>query len=154
MRRLIKVGVRCAKTFTIWEKDVAVFGELIGDNNPIHTDLSAAKAAGFNKCPCHGMLIGSLVSGLMATELPGPNTVYIRQNFRFVSPVFVGDTVCVSLEVHQFRKNRGLLALKTIVEKEIDTEASKKSVLCIDGMAVGINKTVIFEGESDWTVSV
>lgn len=154
MGRLIRVGARCSKFFTIRQMDVTNFGELIGDNNPIHTDVLAARGAGFENCICHGMLIGSLVSGLMSAEIPGPNTVYIRQNFRFVSPVFVGETVRISIEVHQFRKSRSLLALKTIVEKEVDTLDSKRGILSIDGLAVGVNKTVTFEGESDWTVSL
>lgn len=154
MKRVIRVGAQCAKSFLINQNDVASFGKLIGDKNPIHTDLSAAKAAGFDQCPCYGMLVGSLISGLMATEIPGPNTVYIRQNFRFVSPVFVGDTVRVSIEVYQFRRNRGLLALKTLVEKEVPGVNSEGRVLCIDGLAVGRNKTVTFEGESNWTVSL
>ena len=39
----------------------------------------------------------SLLSALLGNELPGPGTVYRRQDIDFIAPVEVGDTVTVSV---------------------------------------------------------
>eukprot|EP00796_Vickermania_ingenoplastis_P002200 gene2200-1367_t len=152
-------------SFRVRQDDVVTFGKLVGDNNPIHSDPSAARAVGFPNCICYGMFI------------PGPNTVYLRQNLRFVHPVFVGDELLVSVEVFQFRRSKGLLALKTVIEKQQTStgpplmggmqldginrvnpgglpgqkEVSLTPLVCIDGLAVGRNKNLTFDGESEWT---
>lgn len=147
--RVVKVGARVSKEFLIKAEDVRAFGNLIRDHNPIHTSVEAAKAAGFPDTVCYGMLAGSLFSGLMATELPGPNTVYLSQDLRFVAPVFVGDRLEVSVEVAQFRRKQGFIKMNTVITKE--DPQTKRKIVCIDGSAMGVNKTVSFEGESQWT---
>lgn len=146
---IINLGLRVTKTFTLRAEDVNIFGDLVHDHNPIHFSADAAKAAGFAKPICHGLLGASLFSGLMASELPGPNTIYLTQNLRFTAPIYVGDEVEVAIEVTQFRKAKGLIATSTTASR-IDPE-TKKRILCIDGYSIGMNKGIQFEGESEWT---
>ncbi|GET86041.1 maoc family dehydratase-like protein [Leishmania tarentolae] len=149
-RRIIRVGAQASKTVKITQRDVATFGELIQDHNPIHSDVAAAKAAGFPSPICYGMLAGSLFSGLMATEIPGPNTVYLSQSLRFTRPIFVGDELEVIAKVTQFRRSKGLIEMSTIIQKTDPMSPSAK-ITCIEGFSVGMNKMVDFEGESEWT---
>lgn len=149
-RRVIRVGAQAVKKVTVRQDDVTTFGKLVEDQNPIHLDVAAAKAAGFPTTICYGMFAGSLFSGLMATEIPGPNTVYLSQNLRFAAPVFVGDELEVIAKVTQFRRDRGLIKMATTVQKR-DPNNENKLIVCIDGYAVGMNKMVDFEGESEWT---
>jgi 3-hydroxybutyryl-CoA dehydratase len=137
------------KRFTVKQADVVAFGNLVEDQNPIHNDITAAKAAGFPSTICYGMFAGSLFSGLMATELPGPNTVYISQTLRFLAPVFVGDELEVIAKVTQFHRRRGMIEMATVVQKN-DPKSENKKITCVDGFAVGLNKTVEFVGESVW----
>lgn len=148
--RRIYVGQSVRKRVCIRAEDVIAFGDLVDDHNPIHCDPDAAKAAGFPAPICHGLLAGSFFSGLMATELPGPQTVYLSQNLRFTAPIFVGDEIEVSVTVEQFRQSKGLISMKTCIHK-VDP-LSDARIMCVDGSAVGMNKTVEFEGESEWTV--
>ncbi|KPI88688.1 Maoc family dehydratase-like protein [Leptomonas seymouri] len=148
-RRVISVGAQVMKKVTMRQEDVIVFGNLIDDHNPIHSDPEAAKAAGFPSTICYGMFAGSLFSGLMATELPGPGTIYLSQNLRFTAPVFVGDELEVIAKVVQFRRDRCLIEMSTVVQKK-DPASGNKRITCIDGYAVGLNKTVEFKGESTW----
>ena len=86
-------GLRPGDTFTVrrtfTEELTRAFGELSRDQNPIHYDQRFASAKGFTSLICHGLLVGSLVTevggqiGWLATGL----------DFRFVKPVFFGDTV-------------------------------------------------------------
>lgn len=149
--RVIRIGARATKKFLVKAEDVRAFGNLIEDHNPIHSDVEAARAAGFPSTICYGMFAGSLFSGLMATELPGPSTVYLSQNLRFTAPVFVGDELEVSVEVTQFRKEKGLIAMNTVITK-VDP-VTKKTVVCIEGSSMGLNKIVAYEGESYWEPS-
>ncbi|KAG5485218.1 hypothetical protein CUR178_06578 [Leishmania enriettii] len=149
-RRIVRVGAQASKTVQITQNDVVIFGNLIQDHNPIHSDVAAARAAGFPSPICYGMLAGSLFSGLMATEIPGPNTVYLSQSLRFTTPIFVGDELEVIAKVTQFRRNKGLIEMLTIIQKA-DPKDSSTKITCIEGYSVGMNKTVDFEGESEWT---
>ncbi|CAJ1017272.1 MaoC like domain/N-terminal half of MaoC dehydratase, putative [Leishmania lindenbergi] len=146
----IRVGSQATKTVYISQENVTTFGNVIDDHNPIHSDPEAAQAAGFPTTICYGMYAGSLFSGLMAKEMPGPGTVYLSQNLRFTAPVFVGDDIQVIVEVREFRKDKGLVYLSNILQK---TEPSTgKTIMCVDGSAVVMNKNLKFEGESEWSV--
>lgn len=47
----------------------------------------------------------------------------------------------------QFRATKGLIKLKTVIEKTDAVTNSK--VICVDGVAVAMNKNVAFDGVSD-----
>ncbi|RNF02522.1 maoC-like dehydratase [Trypanosoma rangeli] len=147
MSRTVRIGDTAFVRRVITQEDVKAFGPLVGDNNPIHVDESAAKAAGFPSTIVYGMLAGSLFSGLIGSELPGPQSIYLSQTLRFVAPVFVGDEVEARVTLTQFKKSKFLLAFRTTVNR-IDPETGKETP-CVVGTAVGMNKTVIFEGESE-----
>ncbi|EPY39627.1 maoC-like dehydratase [Angomonas deanei] len=84
----------------------------------------------------------------MATELPGPHSVYLSQSLRFKAPIFVGQEIDVRMEVTQFRAEKGIVGIKTTITKE---DPEKGTVLCVEGTAVAMNKCVTFEGESpEW----
>ncbi|AAZ12912.1 maoC-like dehydratase, putative [Trypanosoma equiperdum] len=150
MGRVIRIGDFASTRRVITLDDVKAFGPLVGDSNPIHVDEAAAKAAGFQSPVVHGMLAGSLFSGLLGSELPGPQSIYMSQTLRFVVPLFVGDEVEARIEVTQFRRTKFMIAFRTTVFR-IDKQTGEKT-LCIEGTAVGMNKTVTFEGESEWNV--
>ncbi|KAF8294687.1 putative maoC-like dehydratase [Trypanosoma cruzi] len=150
MGRIIRIGDTAFTRRVISQEDVKAFGPLVGDNNPIHFDENAAKTAGFPSTVVYGMLAGSLFSGLLGSELPGPQSIYLSQTLRFVAPVLVGDEVEARVTVTQFKKSKFMIAFRTTVSR-IDPETGKET-LCIVGTSVGMNKTVTFEGESEWTV--
>ena len=39
----------------------------------------------------HGMLVGSYVSTLIGTQLPGPGALWAQQTLRWVAPVFIDE---------------------------------------------------------------
>jgi acyl dehydratase len=51
-----------------------------------------------------GGLTTGLMHALVAMDMPGPGTVFLSQNWKFVAPVFIGDTItaeAVVLKVHE-----------------------------------------------------
>ncbi|KAG5486181.1 hypothetical protein LSCM1_07300 [Leishmania martiniquensis] len=147
---VIRVGSQATRVVHVSQEIVNAFGDIIDDHNPVHIDEDAAKAAGFPTTICYGMYAGSLFSGLMAKEMPGPGTVYLSQNLSFTAPIFVGDDLEVIVEVREFRKDKGLVSLSNIVQKT--NPSTGKVTVCVEGSAVVMNKTLQFEGESGWLV--
>ena len=94
----------------ITEKDIDNFAKLTGDNNPVHTNLDFAKKTIFKQKVAHGFLSASLISTLIATKLPGPGSIYLSQNLKFLAPVFIDDLVRVKVTVkeidHEKKKSK------------------------------------------------
>ena len=40
-----------------------------------------------------------MISTVIATQLPGPGSIYISQSLRFLAPVFINDEVIVKVKV-------------------------------------------------------
>jgi phosphotransacetylase len=53
----------------------------------------------FHKVIAHGMWGGALISAVLGTELPGPGTIYLNQNLKFLQAVGLGDTVTIRVTV-------------------------------------------------------
>ena len=54
-----------------------------------------------------------LISMVLGTEFPGPGTIYISQNLRFLRPVHPGDTLTVSVTVASLDEERHHAVLDT-----------------------------------------
>jgi oxepin-CoA hydrolase/3-oxo-5,6-dehydrosuberyl-CoA semialdehyde dehydrogenase len=79
--------------------DVEHFAEFTGDTFYAHTDDEAAKANPFfDGRVAHGYLIVSFAAGLFVDPDPGPVLAnYGLENLRFLTPVYPGDTLTVTL---------------------------------------------------------
>ena len=96
----------------ITQKLVADFGATVGDLNPLHFDSSFAQR--FFKAPiAHGAFSAGLISAAVGTLLPGPGTLYMTQDLRFLKPVFIGDTLVARIEVVELMIERNRARLKT-----------------------------------------
>ncbi len=87
---------------TVTEHDVVAFAGLSGDFNQIHTDAEFAKATPFGQRIAHGILSLSIASGLaVQTGILGANVIAFREigEWKFMKPVFFGDTIHVEMEV-------------------------------------------------------
>ena len=89
----IQLGVSASFTKTVTETDIILYAGISGDFNPAHIDSEHAKDSMFGQRIAHGMLSASFISNVLGTQLPGPGTIYLGQELRFVKPVYVGDTV-------------------------------------------------------------
>jgi 3-hydroxybutyryl-CoA dehydratase len=109
-----KVGDSAETTRTIEQADVDAFAEVTGDRNPVHVDETFAQQTRFGRRIAHGMLTASLISSVLANQLPGEGSVYLGQTLRFVAPVFPGDEVTARVTVAEVRDNRPIIKLETI----------------------------------------
>ena len=110
----LSVGDSAEMSKTVTEEDVRAFAELTGDRNPVHLDEEYAAGTRFGRRIAHGMLGASLISAVLANELPGRGTVYLSQTLRFTAPVFLGDTVTARVVVRDVRADKPVVTLETV----------------------------------------
>ena len=54
-------------------------------------------------------------------KLPGPGTIYMEQDSKFIKPVFLGDTIRAVVEVQEIlNEKKGILKLNTVVFNQND----------------------------------
>jgi len=97
----INIGDKAHYTKHLSEEDVLLFARISGDVNPVHLDEDFAKSTPFGGRIAHGIWSASLISAAIATELPGPGSIYLGQNLQFKRPVFISDTLTVELEIKE-----------------------------------------------------
>ena len=87
---------------TITETDVVLFAGWSWDANPVHTDAVAQEKSRFGQRIAHGMLGLSVALGL-ASRLGVFEACSIAllgiEQWRFVAPVLIGDTVRVRVDI-------------------------------------------------------
>jgi 3-hydroxybutyryl-CoA dehydratase len=107
----LAIGMSKTYTKTLTEKDVVLFAACSGDINPVHLDKTYAATTAFGEPIGHGMWTGALVSAAIATQLPGPGSIYRSQSLNFKFPVKIGDAVTVTLTVADIKERTKLVTL-------------------------------------------
>lgn len=102
----LRVGDSAELTRRLTEADIALFATVSGDVNPAHLDAAYASHTRFGRVIGHGMWTASLLSAVLGTRLPGPGTVYLRQDLRFLAPVALGDEVTARVTVATLESQR------------------------------------------------
>lgn len=107
---------------TISETDVYLFAGITGDLNPAHINQQYAEETRFGGRIAHGMLSAGLISAVIGMQLPGPGTIYVKQDLKFLSPVRIGDTVTATVTVKELDPDRNRAVLETICENQAGTK--------------------------------
>ena len=131
IKEQIHPGDSASFSKTITESDVVLFAGVSGDFNPAHVDEESAKNGVFGQRVAHGMLSASFISAVLGTRFPGPGTIYLSQQLKFVKPVFIGDTITATVTAVEQISEKNRLKLHTIVTKQ-------DSTVVIDGEAIVI----------------
>jgi len=110
----LAVGEGATLTRTISPETIREYVQASGDGNPIHSDPAFAAATRFGRIIAPGMLTAGLVSAVIGTRLPGPGTVYLSQDLRFLRPVYVGDVITARATVTARLPERNRIQLATV----------------------------------------
>lgn len=113
------IGDAAEVSKTITDEDVRAFAELTGDRNPVHLDEEYASTTRFGRRIAHGMLGASLISTVLASELPGAGSVYLSQTLRFIAPVYLEDTVTARVTVKHVREDKPVVTLETVCVNQL-----------------------------------
>ncbi|AXB45586.1 phenylacetic acid degradation bifunctional protein PaaZ [Amycolatopsis albispora] len=122
---------------TVTLADIEHFAEFTGDTFYAHMDEEAAAANPFfGGRVAHGYLIVSFAAGLFVSPEPGPVLAnYGLENLRFLTPVFPGDALTVTLTAKQItpRENAeyGEVRWDAEVTKQDGTSVARYDVLTL-----------------------
>jgi 3-hydroxybutyryl-CoA dehydratase len=123
------VGERAEFSKTVSESDIYLYAGLTGDFNPAHINEAYAEKSFFKTRIAHGMLTIGFVSAVIGNKLPGPGTIFLRQEMDFLAPVRIGDTITAQVEVSEILPEKKRVRLKTTC---INQEGTK----VLDGEAI------------------
>lgn len=122
------VGMESSTEKTVTIEDIKRFAEVSGDFNPVHLDEEFAKKTIFKGRIAHGFLTASFISTIIATELPGPGSIYLKQSLKFLAPVYINEKILVKVR---------------IIEINIEKSKVKLITECFK------NKTLVLTGEAE-----
>lgn len=124
---VIQVGQRAISKHTITQDKINDFAKLTGDYNPIHFDDNYAANTIFKRRIAHGPYVITLITTMFANKLPGPGSVYLSHDIKYVFPVYIGDVITASVEIIDILP-KGHILVKTIC-------TNQDNVTVIEGIA-------------------
>jgi 3-hydroxybutyryl-CoA dehydratase len=125
----LKVGDAAEFAKTVTETDIYLYAGITGDFNPAHVNEVYAKTTFFKTRIAHGMLTAGFISAIIANQLPGPGTIYLKQDLSFLAPVHIGDTITGRVEIIELNAEKNRVRLKT-------TCSNQDGVIVISGEGV------------------
>ncbi len=100
--------------------DLIVFANVSGNHNPMHLPHQDVDGDGKeDEVVAPSMWVGSLVSAVLGNILPGPGTLYRKQEFRFNGRAKAGDDLVTKVTVLE-KKSDGIVRFSTEVRRPED----------------------------------
>ena len=125
----MKVGDTARRSRRISARDIELFTELTGDRNPLHYDEEAAARSRFGRLIVQGGVTSGLLNAVVAEDLPGPGSVFLRVDWSFRAPVSPGDEITAEVEVVAVREDKPLTTLQTTI-------VNQEGVVVLEGTAL------------------
>lgn len=110
-----------SKGRTITEADLVNFASLSGDWFPLHTNIEYAKQTPFKHRIAHGMLVLSIVTGLLELKPGIVVAFYGMDKVRFTKPTFIHDTISLQMKVTDKKEksdDAGVITAELQVKKQ------------------------------------
>jgi acyl dehydratase len=133
-------GMAAERTRRTSMADVEQFAAMTGDRNPLHFDAALAAGTPFGALIVQGGVTSGLLNAVVAEDLPGPGTVFLAVEWRFVTAVKVGEEITARVEVTTARDDKPICTLATSVR-------NAAGELCLSGTAT--TYTVALRREDD-----
>lgn len=108
--------------------DITAFTAMTGDRNPVHYDTAVAEASPFGKLIVQGGVTSGILNACVAEDLPGPGTVFLEVNWKFVKAVGIDEEITGRVEVLTVRDDKPICTISTTV-----TDGAGD--VCIEGTA-------------------
>ena len=123
------LGARAQRRRVTTADDVACFTSITGDRNPLHYDSALAERTTFGRLIVQGGVTSGLLNALVAEDLPGPGTVFLEVQWKFVKAVGIGEEIVARAQVLDVRDDKPICTLSTTVENGAGD-------ICLKGTAV------------------
>ena len=122
------VGTTARRTRTVRARDIELFTELTGDRNPLHYDAELAERSRFGGIIVQGGVTSGLLNAVVAEDLPGPGSVFLRVGWEFKAPVRPGDVITAEVEVLEVHATKPVTRIRTTI-------TNQDGVVVLDGDA-------------------
>lgn len=126
----LAVGQRARRSLTVTAEHVEAYARLTGDRNPLHFDPAFVARTKYQRLVVQGGLTTGLLHALVATDLPGPGTVFLSQNWKFTAPVYIGDTITAEAEVLEVHATKPVCRLRVRVARQSDETVLEGEAWC------------------------
>lgn len=93
-----------------------VFTTLFGDLNPVHHDSDIARDHGFSGPIAQGAILNGFLSHFIGMAFPGPGSVILRVDMRYVSPCHAGDEIRFRAGLEQMSEASRTMDIRFIVD--------------------------------------
>ena len=107
---------------TLTQSDFDRFAALSGDDNPIHVDPDFSARTRFGRTVAHGLLLNTILHGMVASLLPGGRQV--SQTLTFPAPTFADEPMRFDARIDSRDGNRVRVTLSCarIADGEVTCE--------------------------------
>jgi acyl dehydratase len=102
---------------------------MTGDRNPLHYDEEVASRTRFGGLIVQGGVTTGLLNAVVAEDLPGPGSVFLRVDWSFKAPVRPGDQITAEVEVLEMREDKPISKLRTTI-------TNQSATVVLDGTAL------------------
>ena len=124
------VGDRARRSRRVTADDIVAFTAISGDRNPLHYDEAAAAASRFGEIVVQGGVSSAILNAVVAEDLPGPGTVFLELNLRFLAPVRPGDDITGEVTVTDVREDKPITRLDVAVTRGDGVRALEGTAVC------------------------
>ena len=116
----IQVGDSASRTMVVTPEVVEAYAQITGDRNPLHFDEAFVRQTRFEVLIAQGGIATGMLHALVAMDLPGPGTVFLKQEWTFPAPARIGDTLTATGTVQSWRENRsmGVMAFEVTNDRD------------------------------------
>jgi acyl dehydratase len=109
------VGAAAERSRRTSMADVEAFTAMTGDRNPLHYDAALAARTPFGRLIVQGGVTSGILNALVAEDLPGPGTVFLGVEWKFVRAVGIDEEIIGRVEVLEVRDDKPICKLATTV---------------------------------------
>ena len=113
----LQVGQSARRSRRVTDRDIALFTEISGDRNPLHYDAEAAARSRFGGIIVQGGVTSGLLNAVVAEDLPGPGSVFLRVGWEFLAPVRPGDEITAEVEVLEVHPSKPVAKVRTTITR-------------------------------------
>jgi acyl dehydratase len=113
-----RAGATAERSKTVGMRDIELYTEITGDRNPLHYDAQAAGRSLMKGLIVQGGVTTGMLNAIVAEELPGPGTVFLSMELKFVKAVYVGDTITGRVEIATVRPDKPICTMAVSVRNQ------------------------------------
>jgi acyl dehydratase len=126
-----EVGMQAEFSHTFTQKETETMADLIGDHNPFHYNGEFIRKTRFKKPIVHGLLVGGMISHFGGDLFPGPCCLAETISFKFLKPVFFGETIHAVATITKVDKKQKRLAFSMSCFNKDEEKVCEGEATCI-----------------------